>query len=183
MKAVLLALTLALTTASAEELLKATDFTAGKGAWQGPGEIVALTPGDATSAVLRVKLVKNRWSVLEHRIRPGKAMSGAALRLELQSSADFTPLPESKEYAPEDFREGGEYKVPSRIFPETPLLIQLSDGGHWHYRPIALKASSGWQTITAKFSHLKPKGSETLAICLPPGEGSVDIKSVSLEEH
>ncbi len=183
MKAVFLVLTLSLSAAVAEELVKSTDFTAGKAAWQGPGEVVFLTPGDKATAVLRVKLAKNRWSVLEHRLRPGKGMTGASLRLELQSSADFAPLPESKEYAAEDFREGGEYKAAERLFPETPLLLQLSDGGHWHYRPIALKASSGWQTITAKFSHLKPKATETLAICLPPGEGSVDIKSVSLEER
>lgn len=181
MKTALLAFFLTLSAVSAEELLKATGFVGGKGAWQGSGEVVLLTPGDSGAAVLRVKLAKNRWTVLEHRIRPGKEVSGAALRLELQSSADFAPLAESKEYAPEDFREGGEYKAPSRIFPEAPLLLQLSGGGNWHYRPKALKASSGWQTITASFSHLKPKGSEILAICLPPGEGYVDIKSVFLE--
>lgn len=181
MKAPLLALFLALSAASAEELLKATDFAGGKGAWQGSGEIVFLTPGDTTTAVLRVKLAKNRWSVVEQRVRLGKGVSGAALRLELQTSSDFAPLTGSKEYAPEDFREGGEYTAPSRLFPKAPLLLQLSDGGGWLYRPKALKAVSGWQTITASFAHLKPKPSETLAICLPPGEGSVDIKTVSLE--
>ncbi len=189
MKTAILALFLALTAAPAEELLKTADFTKGKGGWQGPGAVVYLSPdgkeqslpGKDTTAVLRVKLTKNRWSVLEHRVRLGKEQSGAAFKIELQPSADFAPVAASKEYATEDFREGGEYGWSARIFPKAGFLLQLSENGGWQYRPKALKPSGAWQTLTASFDRLKSKQNETLALCFPPGDGFVDIKTVSLE--
>lgn len=186
MKHLLLSLLVAFSGASAEELLKTVDFAKGKGSWQGPGTVIhvdaagqEVPAGAATTPVLRVKLSKTRWSVLEQRTRLGKDQTGASLRIELQPSADFAPLAASKEYATEDFREGGEYGWSARIFTKAGLLIQLSDEGGWQYRPKALKPSTSWQTVTANFSSLKSKQNETLAICLPPGEGHVDIKSVS----
>lgn len=189
MKSILLALLLTLAGASAEELLKATDFTKGKGSWQGAGAVIFLSPdgkeqsasGPDTTAVLRVNLSKNRWSVVEHRVRLGKTETAAALKVELQTSQNFQPLSESKEYAPEDFREGGEYGWSARIFPKAGFLIQLSDNGGWSYRPKGLKASTGWQTVAANFENLKSRQNEALALCFPPGEGYVDIKTVSLQ--
>jgi hypothetical protein len=191
MKVTLLALLISLTAASAAELLKATEFVGGKGAWQGPASVVYLSPdgkeqlaaGPDTTAVLRVSLSKSRWSVIEHRVRLGKKESAASLKLELQVSPDFQPLAESKEYTPEDLREGGEYSRPARVFSKAGLLIQLSDNGTWLYRPKGLQASSGWETVTASFDGLKAKQNETLALCLPPGDGHVDIKLVSFESR
>lgn len=189
MKAAFFALLVSLAGASAGELLKTTDFTRGKEAWQGPGEVIHLSPdgkeqptaGKDTVAVLRINLSKNRWSVLEHRVRLDKKDASASLKLVLQTSADFAPLPSSKEYAPEDFREGGEYGWSARIFPKAGLLIQLSDNDGWQYRPKSLKGASAWDTVTAGFEGLKSKQGETLALCFPPGEGHVDLKAVSFQ--
>jgi hypothetical protein len=191
MKTLLLALLLAVSAASAEELLKTTEFSKGKGGWQGPGTVVYLDangqeqslPGKDTTAVLRIKLTKNRWTILEHRIRFGREQFAASLRIDLQTSADFSPLAQSKEYAEEDFREGGEYGWSARVFTKAGLLIQLSENGGWSYRPKALRAASGWHTVTANFDRIKSKQNETLALCFPPGDGTVDLKSVSLESR
>lgn len=189
MRGAIFALFLSLAAVSAEELLKATDFTQGKGGWQGAGTVVYLTPdgkeqtsaGPDTTAVLRVNLSKNRWSVLDHRIRLGKKDATAELQVELQSSSDYQPASESKEYASEDFREGGQYSKPAQLFTKSGLLIQLSESDSWHHHPKTLKAASGWQTITALFQGTKFKQNETLALCFPPGEGYVDIKKISFE--
>lgn len=174
---------------SAEELLQSAEFSKGKAGWQGPGTVIPLSPDGKehalasadTISVLRVKLSKNRWSVLEHRVRLGRDQSAATLTVELKTSPDFAPLSESKEYAEEDFREGGEYGWSARIFPKAGLLIQLSEKGGWQYRPKALRAAADWQTITANFDKLKSQQNEILAICLPPGEGFIDIKAISLQ--
>jgi hypothetical protein len=191
MRAAILALFLPLAAASAEELLKATDFTQGKGGWQGAGTVVYLAPdgGESSSpvsdsiAVLRVNLSKNRWSVMEHRVRFGKKDASAELQVELNSSANFQPLPDSKEYASEDLREGGQYSRPARLFTKSGLLVQLSESDSWHHHPKAVKADSGWQKLTAIFQGNKFKPNETLALCLPPGEGYVDIQKISLESR
>jgi len=80
-----------------------------------------------------------------------------------------------------DFREGGEYIWSVRIFPKAGFLLQLSENGGWQYRPKAVKPSGTWQTLTASFTGLKSKQTETLALCFPPGDGFVDIKAVSLD--
>ena len=188
MKILLLAFAFALASASAEELLKTADFSKGKGSWQGPGTVIFLSPDGTeasvsspeSTAVLRVKLTKTRWSILEHRVPLGKNQSAFSFKTELQTSSDFAPLATSKEYAAEDFREGGEYGLSTRVFPKAGLLIQLSENGGWQYRPKALKATESWQVITANFDHLKARQTETFALCFPPGEGFVDLKSVSL---
>ncbi len=178
-----------LTPLSAEELLKVTEFSHGKSGWQGASTVVHLSaegeeqplPSADTTSVLRVKLSNNRWSILEHRVRLSRKQSSASLHLELRTSPDFAPKTESKEYAEEDFAEGGEYGWSARIFTKADLLIQLSENGGWQYRPKAVRASSDWQPITANFKKLKSKTNETLALCFPPGSGFVDIKSVSLD--
>jgi hypothetical protein len=191
MRAAIFALFLSLAAASAEELLKATDFAQGKGGWQGAGAVVYLAPdgkeqtssGPDTTAVLRVNLSKSRWSVLEHRVRFGKKDASAELLVELQSSATYQPMSESKEYAAEDLREGGQYSKPTRLFTKSGLLVQLSESDSWHHHPKGLKASSGWQKIAAIFQGMKFKQNETLALCFPPGEGYVDIKTVSFQSR
>jgi len=189
MRGAILALFLSLAAVSAEELLKATDFTQGKGGWQGAGTVVYLTPdgkeqdspGKDTTAVLRVNLSKNRWSVLDHRVRLGKKDASAELKVELKSSADYLPAGESREYASEDYREGGQYTNPARLFTKSGLLIQLSESDSWHHHPKTLKAASKWEDITALFQGMKFKQTETLALCFPPGEGHVDIRKISFE--
>lgn len=189
MRGAIFALFLSLAAAPAEELLKATNFTQGKGGWQGAGTVVYLTPDGKeqasgspdTTALLRVNLSKNRWSVLDHRIRFGKKDASAELQVELQPSANYQPASESKEYAGEDFREGGQYTKPARLFTKSGLLVQLSESDSWHHHPKSLKPASGWQKITALFQGMKFKQNETLALCFPPGEGYVDIKAISFE--
>jgi hypothetical protein len=191
MKIVILGLCFSVAGAFGEELLKSTDFTKGKGGWQGPGGVVHVSPdgqeqpapGPDAIPVLRVNLSKNRWSVLEHRFKLGKKEDAVSLKVVLKTSPDYQPLSESREYASEDFREGGQYGWSARIFTKAGLLIQLSEGSGWQYRPKSLKASSNWQTVTASFDGLKSRQNETLALCFPPGDGHVDIRSVSLESR
>lgn len=172
----------------AGELLTGTDFQAGKGGWQGPGSVLFVAPdgterpssGPDTTPVFRVTLSKSRWSVLDQRVRWDRKETGASVRISLRASPDFAPAPESRDYAPEDFREGGQYVWSARIFPRASFLIQLSDQNAWLYRPLTLKPGKDWQTMTVAFDGLKSRQPETLALCLPPGTGWVEIRSVSM---
>jgi len=172
-----LCLTFLAPAAFAEELLRNGSFEAGESKWdiEGKAEPVAGPP-----PALRLFLHEKKWTLLEQELDlPKDAASTITVVLQLEPSADFLPAAESKAYDAVDFAMGGSYGWTARVFPKADFLITVRNSGGWDYRPVKIKQPGQPQEIKVAFEKVKFSKNQQITFALPPGAGSLLLKSCS----
>ncbi|MDR2462803.1 MAG: hypothetical protein LBD30_03375 [Verrucomicrobiales bacterium] len=162
----------------AYELLNNGDLPSGRSGWKIEGNS-NVEPAAAPDKGLVVNLNARHWTYLRQEIRLNKkGQSAINIKVELQASPDFKRAQKSDEYADLDWEEGN-YGWTGNVNPKCDFMVTVSNGGGWDYRTRKLKPGQP-QTITADVQKLKVERS-VFTLALPPGEGSVTLRLVSVK--
>ena len=181
---VVVAFTANLCMGSAAQEVENAGFTQGKTGWQGDGKVVYLvadgtvseTEKEGATPALRIQLKKSGWSEVRQVLRPKAKDSAVSFGIQVKADADFKRLPESRDYSPVKFTEGGKWVWSAKVNPKCDFLVRLEDKG-WYYRPHSLSPGGSWKTVAEEFPELVDRKRE-LALLFPPGEGTVYLQAV-----
>jgi hypothetical protein len=172
----------------AENLLTNNDFAKGTAHWEKDGKVVYLdpsgkieeSPAPDRTPVLHVPLKNLKWSLVEQHFELDKSVKKLSFRVVLKASDDFKPAEKEDLYDQQNFQTGGSYVWSSRIFPKIDFMVQIGEGAWW-YRLYSLKPGEDWKELKGTLENFLGSKSKIFSLCFPPGDGSVLVKSVSVE--
>lgn len=153
------------------------NFAAGKSKWQGDGKVEKVEG----ETVLSVALSKNNFSELKQSVRLPSSVQRFRVTVQVQASTDYVLNAKSRAISDVDFSSNGNYTWTALVHPKSDFHIRLKDDSY-NYKLAKVAAGGGWATVTAEFRGIKKPTGLELALVFPPGDGTMMVKSVTLEE-
>ncbi len=177
-RSLLLPFVIALIAGPAFGELKNGDFSAGKTDWRGQGK-VEKTDG---ANVLSVALAKFNFTEVSQVFKMPPATKRIKVTLQVKASTDFVFNDKSRNISDVDFKPTGSYTWSALVHPKSDFHIRVkAPESEYEYKMVKVPAGD-WTTLTAEIRGLKKPNAIDLALVFPPGDGTMMVKQVKVEE-
>lgn len=161
--------------ALADNYLKNADFKTGSQAWRGDGKAAYLKPDGTEGSesdpgavpVMRLALSKGQPHAVFQEFTPRNAPGKLIIKLEVYAAIDFKRSVRTTDYQTED-----SWPVPMNDF----MVRVMPD---YFQQTYDLKPGQ-WTKIEATLGSLIPADDRAILFLIPPGEGVVYLKAVSV---
>ncbi|QIF04075.1 hypothetical protein [Roseimicrobium sp. ORNL1] len=153
------------------------NFAAGKNKWQGDGKAEKVEGEN----VISVALSKNNFSELKQSFRMAPTVKRIKVSLQVQASSDYVLNDKSRSISDVDFSPNGNVTWTGLVHPKSDFHIRLKDDS-FNYKLTKVAPGGGWVTLTAEIRGIKKPTGLDLALVFPPGDGTMAVKNVTVEE-
>jgi len=151
------------------------DFSEGKNHWRGDGKVEKIDGANT----LVVALSKNNFSESSQSFKmPGAKRIKVTLQVKCSENYRFND--KARSISDVDFAPGGTYTWTGLVHPKADFHIRLKDDS-WNYK-LSKVNFDGWTTVTAEIRGLAKPNSLELALVFAPGDGSMMVRGVTVEE-
>lgn len=173
------------------QALKNGDFADARAHWEGAGKVLTLDdtqkPADAKAGgtpQLQVALSKMTVQETKQRLNfPPNSGGPVTVTVVLKTSPDFARNDKAPKFTPNiNWKTGGWYSWSALVYPKVDFCVRVDSDTH-HYLPRDLKVGGDWQTVTGRFDSLGTGSNKILSLVTPAGEGTVWIKSVTVDSQ
>ena len=191
----LLPLVLCLFTLSANnlwaKLFENGDFTAGSssGVWQGDGKLLYVKPDGTMSAqsqpgsfpVMQLTLNDGQFKQLSQRFTTPPKTGSLDGEIVVKTSPDYKLNEKSPAFSANNtWTAGGHWFSRTPSFPKVNLILCIDKPEGYFYQLENITPGGDWQTIKLHFANMAEIKAVRFSIIVPPGTGSLLIKSVQI---
>jgi len=170
------------------QALKNGDFADGRAHWEGAGKVLtfddAQKPADAKAGgtpQLQVNLSRMMIQETKQRLSFPPSYSGpVTITVVLKTSPDFARNDKAPKFTPNNNWQSGTWYWSALVYPKVDFCIRVDSNTHY-YLPRQIKAGGDWQTVTGTFDSLGISSSKVLSLVTTAGEGTVWVKSVTVD--
>ena len=158
--------------------LKNGDFSADKQDWRGPGKVEKSADGN----VLSVALAKFNFTEVSQVFKMPPTTKRLKISAQVKASSDYVFNDKSRNISGVDFKVGGSYSWTALVHPKSDFHIRVKDeASHFQYK-LAKVPVDTWTAVTAEIRGIKKPGAIDLVLVFPPGDGTMMVKQVKVEE-
>jgi hypothetical protein len=152
------------------------DFSDGKNKWRGDGKVEKAEGGN----VLTVALSKNNFSETSQSFKMPASVKRLKVTVQVKCSENYVMNDKARSISDVDFGMGGTATWTALVYPKADFHIRLKDES-WRYK-LSKVTYDAWTTVVAQFRGLSKPTALELALVFAPGDGTMMVKSVTVEE-
>ena len=152
------------------------DFINGKNQWQGDGKVEKVDGANA----LVVALSKNNFSEVRQTFKMPNTVKRIKVTAQVKCSEDYKMNDKARSISDVDFAPKGTYEWTAEVHPKSDFHIRVKDDS-WNYKLTKVEYGN-WTTVVAEIRGISKPGSLELALVFPPGDGTMMVKGVTVEE-
>lgn len=193
MKAYLLAIagTLLLLGTAQGQALKNGDFADGRAHWEGAGKVLIFDdtqkPADAKAGgTPQLQVTLSRMMIQETKQRlnfPPNYTGPVTIKVVFKTSPNFARNDKSPKFTPGNtWKPGGMGCWSALVYPRYDFYVRVDSDTHY-YLSHPVQAGGDWQTVSGTFDSLGNSSSKVLSLVTAAGEGTLWIKSVTVDSQ
>lgn len=165
------------------------DFADGKSPWLGDGAVVYVKPDGTVSStksddavpVMEIKLNSTQFREISQKFETGKDTGALQVEVSFKASPDFLLNGKSTKFTRDNtWGPGTLWYWTGLVYPKVDLCLRLDKWDGFCYGLEKVQPGADWKTMKVRWDNIGAKKDVKLSLLVPPGNGTILIKSVTV---